>query len=176
MRQAGAQMKPVRSIGQPSVARPGAEGADSKNRGASRPGAVRPVIVWFRQDLRLGDNPALRAAAATGAPILPLFVLDEGTPGDWKWGGASRWWLHHSLAALDKSLKGHLVLRRGDAAKIVLALAKSLKAQAVVWNRCYEPFALARDRELADALGKAGVTVQTFNAALLHEPWEIKNK
>jgi len=126
--------------------------------------------------LRLGDNPALRAAAATGAPILPLFVLDEGTPGDWKWGGASRWWLHHSLAALDKSLKGHLVLRRGDAAKIVLALAKSLKAQAVVWNRCYEPFALARDRELADALGKAGVTVQTFNAALLHEPWEIKNK
>ena len=76
---------------------------------------MSPVIVWFRQDLRLTDNPALRAAAAAGAPILPLFVLDDETPGDWRWGGASRWWLHHSLASLDTSLKGHLVLRRGKA-------------------------------------------------------------
>ena len=137
---------------------------------------MKPVIVWFRQDLRLADNPALRAAAATGAPVLPLFVLDDETPGEWKWGGASRWWLHHSLAALNKSLKGHLVLRRGEAGKIITSLVKDVGAQAVVWNRCYEPFALERDRKLADQLGKAGIQVQTFNAALLHEPWEIKNK
>ncbi len=63
---------------------------------------MNPVIVWFRQDLRLADNPALRAAAATGAPLLCLYILDDTSPGDWKMGGASRWWLHHSLAALDK--------------------------------------------------------------------------
>jgi deoxyribodipyrimidine photo-lyase len=137
---------------------------------------MSPVIVWFRQDLRLGDNPALRAAAASGAPILPLFVLDDKTPGDWRWGGASRWWLHHSLASLNRSLKDHLVLRRGNAAKTVKALAKQTKAKAVLWNRCYEPFALARDRKLADDLGKAGIAVETYNAALLHEPWEIRNK
>ena len=89
---------------------------------------MSPVIVWFRQDLRLGDNPALRAAAATGAPILPLFVLDDETPGDWRWGGASRWWLHHALASLNESLRDHLVLRRGDAAKIVKTLVKETKA------------------------------------------------
>jgi len=137
---------------------------------------MSPIIVWFRQDLRLADNPALRAAAASGAPILPLFVLDDETPGNWRWGGASRWWLHHSLAGLNKSLRRHLVLRRGDAAKIIKALAKDTKAQGVVWNRCYEPFALERDRRLAEELGKAGVVVETFNAALLHEPWEVKNR
>jgi deoxyribodipyrimidine photo-lyase len=137
---------------------------------------MSPIIVWFRQDLRLADNPALRAAAASGAPILPLFVLDDETSGNWRWGGASRWWLHHSLAGLNKSLRRHLVLRRGDAAKIIKALAKETKAQGVVWNRCYEPFALERDRRLAEELGKAGVVVETFNAALLHEPWEVKNR
>jgi len=137
---------------------------------------MSPVIVWFRQDLRLGDNPALRAAAATGAPILPLFVLDDETPGDWRWGGASRWWLHHALASLNESLRDHLVLRRGDAAKIVKTLAKETKARGLVWNRCYEPFALERDRRLADELGKMGAAVKTYNAAMLHEPWEIRNK
>jgi len=126
--------------------------------------------------LRLGDNPALRAAAATGAPILPLFVLDDETPGDWRWGGASRWWLHHALASLNESLRDHLVLRRGDAAKIVKTLAKETKARGLVWNRCYEPFALERDRRLADELGKMGAVVKTYNAAMLHEPWEIRNK
>ncbi len=137
---------------------------------------MSPVIVWFRQDLRLGDNPALRAAAATGAPILPLFVLDDETSGDWRWGGASRWWLHHSLASLDVSLEGHLVLRRGAAAKIIKALAKETGAKTVTWNRCYEPFALERDRALADELGRMGIAVRTCKAALLHEPGEIQNK
>jgi deoxyribodipyrimidine photo-lyase len=137
---------------------------------------VKPVIVWFRQDLRLADNPALLAAAATGAPIICLFVLDDATAGMWKWGGASRWWLHHSLAALDKSLDGKLALRKGEAGKVVTSLVAEAGADTVMWNRCYEPFATRRDTALKAALGEAGVTVQSFNGSLLHEPWELKTK
>ncbi len=135
---------------------------------------MKPVLVWFRQDLRLSDNPALDFAVKSGRPVICLFVLDDQSPGAWKWGGASRWWLHHSLAALDKALDGRLVLRRGDAAKIVRALVKEGGADTLVWNRCYEPFAVARDKSLKSDLSADGVTVQTFNAALLHEPWELK--
>ena len=135
---------------------------------------MKPVIVWFRQDLRLGDNPALSFAVKTGRPVICLFVLDDQTAGDWKWGGASRWWLHHSLAALDKSLDGKLVQRRGDGAKIIQALARETGADTVVWNRCYEPFAVARDKKLKGDLTEDGITVQTFNGSLMHEPWELK--
>jgi len=135
---------------------------------------VKPVLVWFRQDLRLGDNPALAFAAKTGRPLICLFVLDDKVQGDWQWGSASRWWLHHSIAALNESLNGKLMLRRGDAAKIVRALVHETGADTVVWNRCYEPFAVARDARLKSDLGGDGVTVQSFNAALLHEPWELK--
>jgi deoxyribodipyrimidine photo-lyase len=91
-------------------------------------------------------------------------------------GGASRWWLHHSLTALDKSLKGHLILRTGEAANVIKTLVRKTGADAVMWNRCYEPFALERDHKLAQMLEKSGVGVTTGNAALLHEPWEIKTK
>ena len=135
---------------------------------------MKPVIVWFRQDLRLSDNPALRAAAAMNVPILPLFVLEEG--GDWAFVGASRWWLHHSLAALDASLQDHLVRRRGDPAKIIKALIRETGAQAVLWNRCYEPHAVARDKALKADLTEQGIAVESFNGALLHEPWELKTQ
>src|SRR3569833_147822 len=128
---------------------------------------MNPVIVWFRQDLRLSDNPALRAAVHTGAPIVPLFVLDDAVQGDWKWGGASRWWLHHSLAALDKSLKGYLVLRKGDGAKTIKGVIKETGADAVYWNRCYEPYAVARDTKLKETLSDDGITAESFNGALL---------
>jgi deoxyribodipyrimidine photo-lyase len=140
---------------------------------------MNPVIVWFRQDLRLGDNPALSHAAKSGQPMVCLFVLDDETQGDWKWGGASRWWLHHSLASLDASLKKHggqLVLRKGDGAKIIKALVKENGADTVVWNRCYEPYAVARDTKLKADLTEDGVTVESFNGALLREPWELKTK
>ena len=78
-----------------------------------------PILVWFRQDLRLDDNPAFAAAAATGRPVVPVYILDDLAPGQWRLGGASRWWLHHSLAALAETLAGHalaLVLRAGEAA------------------------------------------------------------
>ena len=137
---------------------------------------MKPVIVWFRQDLRLSDNPAFRAAAESGAPIIPLFVLDDVAAGDWTWGGAARWWLHHSLSSLDKSLKGHLVLRKGSAAKIIPALVKEAGADTVFWNRCYEPFTVERDTALKTALTSDSITVEGFNGSLLHEPWELKTK
>jgi deoxyribodipyrimidine photo-lyase len=135
---------------------------------------VKPVIVWFRRDLRLADNPALHAAAASGAPLICLFVLDDR--GDWKLGGAARWWLHHALAALDTSLGGKLVLRKGDSAKTIKALIKETGADTVVWNRCYEPFAIERDKALKADLRTDGLTVKGFNGALLYEPWELKTK
>jgi deoxyribodipyrimidine photo-lyase len=136
-----------------------------------------PTILWFRQDLRLQDNPALHAAIARGGPIVPVYIWDP--TGEWGWplGAASRWWLHHSLAALDAALAkkgGGLVLRRGEAAKIVKAVVKETGADAIAWNRCYEPFAVARDTALKKALEEDGVSVESCNGALLAEPWEIK--
>src|SRR5690242_16692380 len=97
-----------------------------------------PTLFWFRQDLRLADNPGLAAAIATGRPVLPVYVLDDETPGRWRPGGAARWWLHHSLAALAEGLArlgAKLILRRGPAAAIVPALAAETGAAAVHWNR-----------------------------------------
>lgn len=140
----------------------------------------KPVLLWFRQDLRLSDNPALSAAVASGAPILPVYVLDDATPGRWAPGGASRWWLHHSLASLANCLQArgaslHLA-RSSDAAATIRDLAAKTGAGAVYWNRCYEPFAVTRDTALKKALKADGVEVESFNASLLFEPWEVKTK
>ncbi len=145
-----------------------------------------PVIVWFRQDLRIADNPALSAAAkaagADGRTVIPVFVLDDAAPdtgakGDLCPGGASRWWLHHSLAALGEALDdlgAPLVLRRGRAAEVIQELVDAAGAAAVFWNRCYEPHAVARDRKIKSSLQDQGIGARSFNGALLFEPWEIE--
>ncbi|MGI9203811.1 MAG: cryptochrome/photolyase family protein [Woeseiaceae bacterium] len=134
---------------------------------------VRPTIVWFRQDLRLTDNPALITAVDSGAQILPIYILDDENAGDWKMGGASRWWLHQSLESLDKSLQGELRLLRGDAAKLLPSVAEQVNAEQVVWNRCYEPWRIARDRLIMAKLREVGVTVKSHNGSLLFEPQGI---
>ncbi|MGK2741424.1 cryptochrome/photolyase family protein [Tepidicaulis sp. LMO-SS28] len=142
----------------------------------SKAPAASPAIMWFRQDLRLADNPALNAAAESGAPLIPLFILDEDVMQP---GGASRWWLHHSLAALAKSLdkKGvSLVLRKGRAEEALLALIEETGAKAVYWNRCYDPRAVARDKKLKEELRGMGVGAESFNGGLLTEPWTLKTK
>ena len=101
-----------------------------------------PVIVWLRRDLRLSDQPAFCAAAGQG-PVIPVFVLDDETPGGRKPGGASRWWLHHSLASLDRGLRKHgsrLILRRGDAAKELAAITRETGATAVHALHHHEPW------------------------------------
>ncbi len=133
-------------------------------------GSDRPIILWLRQDLRLADNPALAAAIATGRPVIPLFVLHEASDGR-PWGAASLWWLDKSLRALGADLRergSRLILRRGDPAMIVPALAQELGAD-VHWNRLYGHAAVARDSDLKAELGAT-----SCNASLLTEPWTVK--
>ncbi|WP_174291664.1 cryptochrome/photolyase family protein [Sphingomonas bacterium] len=113
-----------------------------------------PVLLWLRRDLRLHDQPALIAAAAEGA-VIPVYVLDDEGPGEWRIGGAQRWWLHHSLTALGKALadKGsRLILRRGPAAKVLRDLLAETGASRVHALRHYEPWWRAAEAELGDAL------------------------
>ena len=113
-----------------------------------------PVLLWFRQDLRLHDHPALTAAAQAG-PVIPVYVLDDEGPGQWRIGGAQRWWLHHSLASLDAALRdrgSRLILRRGPAAEVLSALMAETGAAAIHATRRYEPWWRAADDRLGEAL------------------------
>ena len=135
-----------------------------------------PVIFWFRQDLRLADNPGLCAAVNTGQ-VIPVYILDEINADQWKMGGASRWWLHHSLASLNDSLNGKLNFYRGDAQSILLNLANTHSAAGVYWNRCYEPWRIKRDASIKAALKKElSIDGHSFNGSLLWEPWQIAKK
>jgi len=138
----------------------------------THPGVGIIVIVWFRQDLRLQDNPALRAAAAHST-VLPVYILDDVNSGQWRMGGASRWWLHHSLISLNRSLQGNLLVLEGDPLQLIPALARDNEASAVYWNRCYEPWRTTRDSKLKSSLQAQGIKVQSFNGSLLWEPWQI---
>ncbi|MDE2462119.1 MAG: deoxyribodipyrimidine photo-lyase [Alphaproteobacteria bacterium] len=140
---------------------------------------MKPVIVWFRQDLRLADNLALSAACASGQPLVCLFILDDDTPGEWASGAASRWWLHHSLKALGESIEavgGTLVLRRGPAASVLSQVICETGARKIYWNRCYEPYAIERDCALKAALQGRNIEVHSFLGNLLVEPWRLKTR
>lgn len=112
------------------------------------------TLLWLRQDLRLHDQPALIAAAAAGA-VVPVYILDDDAPGDWAIGGAQRWWLHHTLAALAKALEGkhsRLILRRGDAVETLAALMEETGADRVHAIRHYEPWWRKAEAALGDRL------------------------
>lgn len=138
-----------------------------------------PTLLWFRRDLRLADNPALTEAIRRGRPVVAVYILDDEDAGEWAPGGASRWWLHQSLTRLEAALRqrgGRLVLRRGAAAEALDHLVAETGADAVYWNRCYEPWATARDQAIKASLTLRGIEVRSFNASLLREPWEIASK
>jgi deoxyribodipyrimidine photo-lyase len=109
-----------------------------------------PSILWFRQDLRLLDQPALTAAVAEG-DVIPIYILDDETSGAQRMGGAQRWWLHHSLAALQTKLPS-LILRRGQSADVLAALAKELGSASVHAIRHYEPWWQKAENEVASKL------------------------
>jgi deoxyribodipyrimidine photo-lyase len=135
------------------------------------------ALVWFRQDLRLADNPALRRALDVCERAIPVYIHSPEELGDWKPGAASNWWLHHSLAALDDALRARgsrLILRRGPSLDALRQLALETGASQVLWNRLYEPSAIHRDRLVKQALREGGLRVDSINAALLFEPWQIK--
>ncbi|MDJ0778699.1 MAG: deoxyribodipyrimidine photo-lyase [Gammaproteobacteria bacterium] len=133
------------------------------------------AIAWFRQDLRLVDNPALRAAAEH-ARVLPIYILDDAGAGDWARGAASRAWLHRSLSSLDRSLDAGLRCFAGDAGDVLAKLTRDLPVTAVYWNRCYEPWRRERDTRIKQTLIDAGLDCRSFNASLLWEPWEIEKE
>lgn len=137
-----------------------------------------PVIVWFRDDLRLADHPALAAAAASGRPLICLYILEEGTERR-ALGGAARWWLDKSLAALDVSLRalgGALVLRRGDPRHILPEIAARTGATELYINRRYDRDGAAIDKDVAAELVSIGCRTTEHTAWLLFEPGAIPTK
>ena len=133
-------------------------------------------IVWFRQDLRLEDNPALSKAAENNARILPIYILDDENAESWSMGEASRWWLHKSLESLNKSLDENLHFFIGKADEIIPDLIEKTNATGVYWNRCYEPWRINRDKKIKTALLNNNITVRSFNGSLLFEPPNIKKQ
>ena len=141
--------------------------------------ALAPSIVWFRRDLRLRDNEALQAALSHGGAVIPVFILDRAAEGLWMPGGAARWWLDGSLAALARDLEARgsrLVLRRGDSAEQLLAMVAETGAGVVCWNRVHEPAARALDDKAAAALAESGVAVRIGEGQLLHDPETVRNQ
>jgi deoxyribodipyrimidine photo-lyase len=135
------------------------------------------AIVWFRRDLRLTDQPALAAALAGGRHVVPVYVHSPDEDGPWAAGGASRWWLHHSLRALDAALRergSRLVVLRGPTLEALLALARATGATGVHWNRQYEPAAIARDSRVKAALRDEGLNADSHGGSLLFEPWTVQ--
>lgn len=133
------------------------------------------AVHWFRQDLRLSDNPAL-TAAAKHSHILPIYILDDYNAGKYAMGAASKWWLHHSLKSLDNSLKGKLSLYRGNPLDILKDIIVRHHVKAVYWNRCYEPWRMDRDAKVKEYLNSLGIAVESYNGSLLWEPWTIKKE
>jgi len=129
-------------------------------------------IVWLREDLRLFDNPALHYAASQGE-VTPVYIFPEGL------GGASYWWLHHSLTSLQARLAEQgvrLILRTGDPVAVLAKLCQETQAESVVWNRVYSPEGITTGTELKESLTSAGIASKSFNAQLLIEPTQVLNK
>jgi deoxyribodipyrimidine photo-lyase len=126
-----------------------------------------PQIVWLRRDLRLSDQPAFHAAAQAG-PVIPVFVLDDDAAGDHAIGGAARWWLHHSLESLGTALGRHrskIILRRGDAFKVLTALVRETGASGVHAVRHYEPWWRKAEEAVANK-----VSLNLYDGNYLAEP------
>ncbi|WP_420478544.1 cryptochrome/photolyase family protein [Brevundimonas sp. FT23028] len=135
-----------------------------------------PVIVWFRQDLRLRDNPAFDAAVASGCPIIPLFILDRRGPG--APGAAGGWWLDKSLTRLADeivALGGRLIVREGPEDIQLRDVLQATGADRVFLNRRFEPAAFDQDADIAHGLKLDGVDCQGFNGALLVRPGAVLN-
>ena len=136
------------------------------------------AILWQRLDFRLADNPALAVAIQHGT-VVPVYIHAPEEEAPWAPGGASLWWLHQSLEAHDAALRQagvRLVIRRGPTLATLRALVKETGARAVFWNRRYEPAVTSRDTQIKTALRADGLVAESFNGALLHEPWTIQNQ
>ncbi len=137
---------------------------------------MRTAIVWFRRDLRLADNPALRLAASLADAVVPVYIHAPEEEGAGAPGGASRWWLHHSLRSLATDLQrigSPLTILRGPTLNSLQRLIDQTGSTAIYWNRVYEPAFIERDAKLKSHFREQGLEVQSGNASLLFEPWEV---
>ncbi len=134
------------------------------------------TLFWFRQDLRLTDHPMLNQALES-SPTMAIYILEDTK--DWPLGGASKWWLHHSLRSLQKQIEekgGELLFFKGTPEILLPKLVKDLKVENVFWSRRYAPHEIERDKTLKAKLEESGVSVTSGKSLLLFEPWEIQNK
>ncbi|TAN00660.1 MAG: deoxyribodipyrimidine photo-lyase [Rhodanobacteraceae bacterium] len=134
------------------------------------------ALVWLRRDLRLADNPALTAACTAHERVLLAHVHAPHEEAVWQPGAASRWWLHHSLHALQEQLEsqgGRLHVVAGDSLACLRELIARSKACAVYWNRLYEPAVIQRDKHIKAALRTDGITVESTPGNLWSEPWQL---
>jgi deoxyribodipyrimidine photo-lyase len=140
---------------------------------------TKPAILWFRQDLRLTDNPALTDAIENELPVIPVYIYAPEEDDGWPPGGASKWWLHQSLQALTDELEqcgSYLAIRSGESLGQLQSIIKETGADTVLFNRRYEPEARELEQHVAAKLSKAGITVRSFNSSLLREPGLVRNK
>jgi deoxyribodipyrimidine photo-lyase len=138
------------------------------------------ALLWLRRDLRLADNPALVAAIQQGYDIIPVYIHAPNEAGAWQIGAASRCWLYHSLIALQQQLLSRhsqlFCFRSENSLHTLQQLIQETQASAVFWNRLYEPALIARDTEIKQQLRSQGIHTQSYNSALLNEPWQVQNK
>ncbi len=135
-----------------------------------------PIIIWFRQDLRLAFNPAFLHAVAEPASLIGVYIWSPEEEGIWKLGGASRWWLHHSLKALESELKKKgikLCIQKGSAAAVLEKMVKQTKAREVVWNIRYEPAGIKQEEQVKEVLEQMGCKASSFHGNLLFPPGSI---
>ena len=149
-------------------------------RGRLAKGAAPPSILWFRQDLRLADQPALRAAAATGGPVIPVYIWSPQEEGEWPPGAAARWWIARSLRSLETELQARgslLVIRRGPAAAALRALARETGAERIVYTRRIEPAAREQEEAVRQAFPADGRPEAVgCPGSLLFEPEEVRTR
>ena len=129
-------------------------------------------IHWFRQDLRLSDNPAFVHAVKQGA-VLPIYIHDTDASASHHPGAASKVWLHHSLTALNKRLDGCLNVYMGNPLEIIDGLIKQHDVRLITWNRCYEPGQIKLAEKVKQHCSANDITAKSFNGSLLWEPWEV---
>ena len=139
---------------------------------------MKKIIVWFRKDLRIHDNPALWEASQEGI-VIPVFIWSEEEEQDYQTSKASLWWLHHSLIALQKNLKSKklsLIYRRGNSLEELINIIEQTNADAVFFGERYEPSIVIRDYEISKSLTSRGIEVRSFQSNLLFSPRDLLNK